>query len=205
MSQLGGSDALVVSAAGTGGPGRQVSAPGLGMHQKEGAAQMAAVCGEADAAPQLLLGQISGSSVVPETPLGQADGVWLTSHHLGPQPPWGPPHRVLVQVKLLGRDPLRGANVQEELPGAQCGEDNAVRCYPVTYPTLLATGRGQGLLRPSTAAASTDSSLSPALCSPEATSEGHSYDAKGRVTASLDPAAPQQEKKESLEGEFLDP
>lgn len=72
-----------------------------------------------------------------------------------------------------------------------------MRCHPVTSPTLLAMGTGQGLLSPSSAAAGTDSSPSPALCSPEATVEGHSCDAKGRVTASLDPAAPPQEEKEN--------
>lgn len=48
-----------------------------------------------------------------------------------------------------------------------------MRCYPVTSPALLATGRGWGLLSPSTAAAGADSSPSAACCSPEAVAEGH--------------------------------
>lgn len=64
---------------------------------------MAAEQEETDASLQLLLGQIPGSSVVL---LGQEDGVWPTSYHLGPQPPQGLPHSVPIQVKLLGRESL---------------------------------------------------------------------------------------------------
>lgn len=72
-----------------------------------------------------------------------------------------------------------------------------MRCHPVMSPALLAVARGGGLLRPGTAAAAIDSIPSPAICIPEATAEGHSCDAKGRVAASLDLAAPQREEKEN--------
>lgn len=86
---------------------------------------------------------------------------------------------------------------EEELAGAWHGEAKAARWHTITPPDLLATWRGPGLLSLSTAAAGTDSSPSPTLCSPEATAEGHSSDAKGRPTSSLGPGAPQQEEKKN--------
>lgn len=76
--------------------------------------------------------------------------------------------------------------------------------HPIMPPAILAMGRGWGLLSPGTTPAGTDSP-SPALCSPEATAEGHRCCAKGRVTASLDPVASQQEEKVSLEALFPEP
>lgn len=68
--------------------------------------------------------------------------------------------------------------------------------HPIMPPTIVAMGRGWDLLSPSTTPAGTDNP-SPALCSPEATAEGHRCHAKGRVTAFLDLVASQQQEKKS--------